>query len=125
MTELLAAMLGIATFQLTTTRTRADMLCLEVVSGPLSCRVERTWLPPSRLSLSCFALASTAVLTTLVSPTVECNATDPHALRSLLGTLMTNRGERVAPTSACDGDCLHARPALALMTRLFALMTAF
>lgn len=37
MTELLAAMLGVAAFQLTTARTRANMLCFEVISGSLGC----------------------------------------------------------------------------------------
>ena len=69
--ELLAAVLGVAAFQLATARTGANVLCLKVVAWPLSCRVQRAWLPPSRLSFGSFTLAGAAVLSALVAAAVE------------------------------------------------------
>jgi|SRR5690348_17389884 hypothetical protein len=69
--ELLAAVLGVAAFQLATARTGANVLCLKVVAWSLGCRVQRAWLPPSRLSFGSFTLASAAVLSALVAAAVE------------------------------------------------------
>jgi hypothetical protein len=69
--ELLAAVLGVAAFQLATARTGANVLCLKVVAWSLGCRVQRAWLPPSRLSFGSFSLASAAVLSALVAAAVE------------------------------------------------------
>lgn len=122
--KFLAPMLRIAAFQLATARSRADVLCLKVICRPMSCRVQRAWLPAVRLSLGSFALSRTAVLATLVSSAIERNAADAHTLWRFLCALVANCVESVPSASASDGNCLHAGPAFALMTRLLALVTA-
>jgi hypothetical protein len=82
-TKFLTDMLGISTFELTTTTPRADMLRFEV---PNIQRPHLLLLPLTR-----YLLRSTAALGTFMSSAIQQGFARPSALRRFLRALMTNR----------------------------------
>lgn len=112
--ELLAAVVGVAAIQGSTTAACADVLCLELGSSTVS--------PCPLLSFRRFLLTSAAPFAALVSSTVETSLANTHALRRLNHTLMAYGNRRGAAASTCNLHLLPTRWALALMARLLALM---
>jgi hypothetical protein len=115
MTQLLATMLWVAAFQLTTTCAGAYMLSLKVVSRSLGCRVQRPRFASVRLSLGSLFLSCTTMLSAFMTPTVERNSTDSHALRRLFNSLVANCSRGGATASACNRNFLHTGKAFSLV----------
>jgi hypothetical protein len=71
MTEFLATMFGVAALQLATTAPGTDMFSFKVFARLRRSRIQRSTLSAVRLALGSLPLSSTAVLATLVTPTVQ------------------------------------------------------
>jgi hypothetical protein len=117
-TQLHAAVLWVAAFQLTATIASTYMFSLEIIARTARCRIQRSRFSPIRLTLGSFTLTSAASLTTLVTSAIQRNSADTHTLRRLLSALVANGGGSGAVTSTGYIHSLETRRALSLMAEL-------
>lgn len=89
-TELLAAMIGVATLQLAAAASSTDVFGFVSVIKLTWSRVQRPGLAATGLSFGCFPFTRTASIAALMPSTVERDSANSHALRWLFRSLMAN-----------------------------------